>query len=96
MTIGVLGADFSFALSRSFCRGIYDEEFMDYTVEVLKKCKEYGFKVSFLPTVRAELVPTRQRRRAEKLTFFPFVRFLVQVFMDPHQDIVRLHLNVWL
>ncbi|KAL7415983.1 glycoside hydrolase superfamily [Mrakia frigida] len=29
--------------------GIYDEEFMDYTVEVLKKCKEYGFKVFMDP-----------------------------------------------
>ena len=26
--------------------GKYAYEFMDYTVEVLRKCKEYGFKVS--------------------------------------------------
>ncbi|KIJ10826.1 glycoside hydrolase family 5 protein [Paxillus involutus ATCC 200175] len=25
--------------------GIYDYEFMDYTIRVLRKCKEYGFKV---------------------------------------------------
>lgn len=42
-------ADFSFLSFLPGCRGIYDEEFMDYTVEVLKKCKEYGFKVSFPP-----------------------------------------------
>jgi len=26
-------------------RGIYDEEFLDYTVQALLKAKEYGFKV---------------------------------------------------
>ena len=29
--------------------GKYDFEFMDYTVEVLRKCKEYGFKVFIDP-----------------------------------------------
>lgn len=29
--------------------GKYDFEFMDYTVEVLRKCKEYGFKVYIDP-----------------------------------------------
>lgn len=31
------------------CSGIYDEEFMDYIVQVLRKCKEYGFKVFIDP-----------------------------------------------
>ena len=30
-------------------RGIYDYDFMDYTVRVLRKCKEYGFKVYMDP-----------------------------------------------
>ena len=29
--------------------GKYDYEFMDYTVQVLRKCKEYGFKVYIDP-----------------------------------------------
>lgn len=29
--------------------GKYDYEFMDYTVKVLRKCKEYGFKVYMNP-----------------------------------------------
>ncbi|KAH7918570.1 glycoside hydrolase family 5 protein [Leucogyrophana mollusca] len=29
--------------------GKYDYEFMDYTIEVLRKCKEYGFKVFMNP-----------------------------------------------
>jgi len=29
--------------------GKYDFKFMDYTVEVLRKCKEYGFKVYMDP-----------------------------------------------
>lgn len=29
--------------------GEYDDEFMDYTVAVLRKCKEYGFKVYMDP-----------------------------------------------
>ncbi|KAJ3788277.1 glycoside hydrolase family 5 protein [Lentinula aff. detonsa] len=29
--------------------GVYDYEFMDYTVRVLRKCKEYGFKVYIDP-----------------------------------------------
>lgn len=27
------------------CRGEYDYEFMDYIVKILRKCKEYGFRV---------------------------------------------------
>ena len=30
-------------------RGKYDFEFMDYTVQVLRKCKEYGFKIFMDP-----------------------------------------------
>ncbi|KAI0683194.1 glycoside hydrolase superfamily [Cytidiella melzeri] len=29
--------------------GVYDYEFMDYTVRVLRKCKEYGFKIYMDP-----------------------------------------------
>ncbi|KAI0255170.1 glycoside hydrolase [Lactifluus subvellereus] len=29
--------------------GIYDYDFMDYTIQVLRKCKEYGFKVYMDP-----------------------------------------------
>jgi hypothetical protein len=36
----------SFGVSDS---GKYDFEFMDYTVEALRKCKEYGFKVYIDP-----------------------------------------------
>ena len=32
-----------------FASGKYDFEFMDYTIEVLRKCKEYGFKVYMDP-----------------------------------------------
>ncbi|KAH8978023.1 putative cellulase like glycosyl hydrolase [Lactarius hatsudake] len=30
-------------------RGVYDYEFMDYTIRVLRKCKEYGFRVYMDP-----------------------------------------------
>ena len=30
-------------------RGKYDYEFMDYTIKVLRKCKEFGFKVFLDP-----------------------------------------------
>jgi len=46
---------------------------MDYTVEVLKKCKEYGFKVSFSSTGLGES-SFETRKGAEKLTYF--FRFL--------------------
>ena len=36
----------SFGISNS---GKYDFEFMDYTVEALRKCKEYGFRVYIDP-----------------------------------------------
>lgn len=29
--------------------GVYDYEFMDYTVRVLQKCKEFGFKIYMDP-----------------------------------------------
>lgn len=44
--------------------GKYDYEFMDYTVAVLQKCKEYGFRVYMDPhqdVVRSFLF-TRLRR----------------------------------
>lgn len=31
--------------NRNGIRGIYDQEFLDYTVKALLKAKEYGFKV---------------------------------------------------
>lgn len=33
----------------SMLSGKYDYEFMDYTIKVLRKCKEYGFKVFIDP-----------------------------------------------
>ena len=33
----------------SILSGKYDYEFMDYTIKVLRKCKEYGFKVFIDP-----------------------------------------------
>jgi hypothetical protein len=32
-----------------FFRGIYDYEYMDYTIRVLDKCNDYGFKVIMDP-----------------------------------------------
>ncbi|KAF9009613.1 glycoside hydrolase superfamily [Cyathus striatus] len=37
--------------------GIYDEEFIDYIIRVLLKCKEYGFKVYMDPHQDTVLVP---------------------------------------
>lgn len=31
------------------CSGIYDYDYVDYTVRVLRKCKEYGFKIYMDP-----------------------------------------------
>lgn len=42
---------------------------MDYTVEVLKKCKEYGFKVSFSSTV-SEKACSRQGREPREADLF--------------------------
>ncbi|KAF8881269.1 hypothetical protein CPB84DRAFT_1751212 [Gymnopilus junonius] len=40
---------FPFARLKAFGGGKYDYEFMDYTIQVLVKCKEYGFKVYMDP-----------------------------------------------
>ena len=32
-----------------YFRGIYDYEYMDYTIRVLDKCNDYGFKVIMDP-----------------------------------------------
>ena len=46
-------------LSQAYCfRGKYDYEFIDYTIRVLRKCKEYGFRILMDPhqdTVRSFL-----------------------------------------
>ena len=38
-----------YAVSYAVCSGKYDYDFMDYTIRVLRKCKEYGFKVYIDP-----------------------------------------------
>ena len=44
-------------LSCHVVSGRYDYDFMDYTIRVLYKCKEYGFKVYLDPHQDAVRVP---------------------------------------
>lgn len=42
-------------------RKIYDEEFIDFTIAVLKKCKEHGFKVFIDPHQDVVSLPRSRR-----------------------------------